>query len=88
VIPVMSEGFKGNKRAGLLRGLQRPCSAWWAPATPRASPPMSVNLLGDFNLAGEIWIIREYLERMGVEVVANVTGDGRVDDLRRATAPA
>jgi len=51
-------------------------------------PPMSVNLLGDFNLAGEIWIIREYLERMGVSVVANITGDGRVADLRRAHGAA
>lgn len=49
---------------------------------------MSVNLLGDFNLAGEIWIIREYLERMGVSVVANITGDGRVADVRRAHGAA
>ncbi|HBF33741.1 TPA: nitrogenase iron-molybdenum cofactor biosynthesis protein NifE, partial [Candidatus Sumerlaeota bacterium] len=27
--------------------------------------------------------IRKYYERMGVEVVATVTGDGRVDDIRR-----
>ena len=50
--------------------------------------PLSVNILGDFNLAGEIWIIREYFERMGLEVVANITGDGRVDDIRRAHGAA
>jgi nitrogenase molybdenum-cofactor synthesis protein NifE len=50
--------------------------------------PVSVNLLGDFNLAGEIWIIRDYLKTMGVEVVANITGDGRVADLRRAHGAA
>ena len=44
----------------------------------------SINILGDFNLAGEIWLIREYFKRIGVEVVANITGDGRVDDIRRA----
>ena len=49
---------------------------------------LSVNILGDFNLAGEIWIIREYFERMGLEVVANITGDGRVDDIRRAHGAA
>jgi nitrogenase molybdenum-cofactor synthesis protein NifE len=87
VIPVMSEGFKGNKRAGYAAA----CSAMFqlvGTGDTRGIPPMSVNLLGDFNLAGEIWIIRDYLERMGVNVVANVTGDGRVDDLRRAHGAA
>ena len=50
--------------------------------------PHSVNILGDFNLAGEIWVIRDYLSRMGVQVVANITGDGRVDDIRRAHGAA
>ena len=45
--------------------------------------PHSINILGDFNLAGETWIIREYYRRLGVEVVACVTGDARVDDIRR-----
>jgi nitrogenase molybdenum-cofactor synthesis protein NifE len=44
----------------------------------------SINILGDFNLAGETWMIRKYYERMGVEVVATITGDGRVDAIRRA----
>ena len=29
-------------------------------------------------------MIRDYYERMGVEVVATITGDGRVDAIRRA----
>ena len=87
VIPVKSEGFKGNKRAGY----EAACSAMFklVGTGPTAGiSPHSVNLLGDFNLAGEIWIIREYLERMGVEVVANITGDGRVADVRRCHGAA
>ena len=83
VIPVMSEGFKGNKRAGYLAACQAMFKLVGSGDTSGISPK-SVNLLGDFNLAGELWIIRGYLERMGVEVVANVTGDGRVADIRRA----
>ena len=87
VIPVMSEGFKGNKRAGYHAA----CAALFSlvgSGDTTGIAKMSVNLLGDFNLAGEIWIIREYLEKMGVQVVANITGDGRVDDLRRAHGAA
>ena len=82
IIPVHSEGFKGNKRAGYSAACQA-LMRLVGTASPEGIPPLSVNLLGDFNLAGEIWIVRGYLEKMGIEVVANVTGDGRVDDIRR-----
>lgn len=87
VIPVMSEGFKGNKRAGYLAACQAMARLVGTGDTSDISP-MSVNILGDFNLAGEIWIVREYFRTMGIQVVANITGDGRVDDLRRAHGAA
>ena len=40
------------------------------------------------DLAGEIWMIRDYFARIGVEVVANITGDGRVGDIQRAHGAA
>ncbi|EGJ49253.1 nitrogenase iron-molybdenum cofactor biosynthesis protein NifE [Desulfocurvibacter africanus] len=82
VIPVMSEGFKGNKRAGYLAACQAMAKLVGTGDTTGISP-MSVNILGDFNLAGEIWLVREYFKKMGIQVVANITGDGRVDDIRR-----
>lgn len=87
VIPVKSEGFKGNKRAGYKAA----CDAMFrliGTGDISEVPKHSINILGDFNLAGEIWMIREYYERMGVKVVANITGDGRVDDIRRAHGAA
>jgi len=83
VIPVESEGFKGTKRDGYSAA----CKAMMRlVGTGDISdvPKLSINILGDFNLAGEIWIIRRYFEAMGLHVVANITGDGRVDDIRRA----
>ncbi|MDD5642882.1 MAG: nitrogenase iron-molybdenum cofactor biosynthesis protein NifE [Syntrophales bacterium] len=87
VLPVQSEGFKGNKRAGYHAACQAMFRLVGAGDTTGISKK-SLNILGDFNLAGEIWIIREYFKRMGIEVVANITGDGRVDDLRRAHGAA
>ncbi|MFZ5448530.1 MAG: nitrogenase iron-molybdenum cofactor biosynthesis protein NifE [Thermodesulfobacteriota bacterium] len=87
VLPVQSEGFKGNKRAGYNAACQAMFRLTGAGDTAGISNT-SVNILGDFNLAGEIWIIRDYFQRMGIEVVANITGDGRVDDLRRAHGAA
>ncbi len=87
IIPVQSEGFKGNKRAGYNAACRAMLRLVGTGSTEGISP-YSINILGDFNLAGELWMIRDYLKRMGVEVVANITGDGRVDDIRRSHGAA
>ncbi len=87
VLPVHSEGFKGTKRDGYRAACEALLQLVGTGSTEGISP-VSVNILGDFNLAGEVWMIREYFEKMGVEVVATITGDGRVDDIRRAHGAA
>ncbi|MFH2043590.1 MAG: nitrogenase iron-molybdenum cofactor biosynthesis protein NifE [Pseudomonadota bacterium] len=83
VIPVQSEGLKGNKREGYNAACRALFRLVGTGETDNMSP-YSLNILGDFNLAGEIWLIRDYFKRMGVEVVANITGDGRIADIKRA----
>jgi nitrogenase molybdenum-cofactor synthesis protein NifE len=83
VLPVQSEGFKGNKRDGYRAA----CEAMFnlvGTGDTSGIPAKSINILGDFNLAGEIWMIRELYNRIGINVVANITGDGRVADICRA----
>ncbi len=87
VLPVQSEGFKGNKRAGY----EAACDAMFqlvGSGDTTGISKHSINILGDFNLAGEIWMIRDYFTRMGVEVVANITGDGRIGDIQRCHGAA
>jgi nitrogenase molybdenum-cofactor synthesis protein NifE len=83
VIPVHSEGFRGTKKDGYKAA----CKALFrliGTDEQLIAAPHSINILGDFNLAGETWIIKEYYKQMGVEVVSCMTGDGRVDEIRRA----
>ena len=87
VLPVQSEGFKGNKREGYTAACNAMARLVGTGDTSGISK-YSINILGDFNLAGEIWLIRDYFNRIGIEVVANITGDGRVDDIRRAHGAA
>jgi len=87
VLPVQSEGFKGNKRAGY----EAACNAMArlvGTGDTSGITKHSINILGDFNLAGEIWLIREYFQRIGIEVVANITGDGRIADIQRCHGAA
>ncbi len=83
VLAVHSEGFKGTKKDGYAAA----CHALMKlVGTSGVSdvPKLSINILGEFNLAGEAWILKEYYRRLGIEVVSVLTGDGRIDEIRRA----
>jgi len=87
VIAVMAEGCKGTKRDGYSVATRALLELIGTGDTAGISK-LSINLMGDFNVAGESWIIKEYFARMGVEVVSVLTGDGRVDEIRRAHGAA
>ncbi|MBE0584406.1 MAG: nitrogenase iron-molybdenum cofactor biosynthesis protein NifE, partial [Desulfofustis sp.] len=87
VLPVQSEGFKGNKRAG-YQAACRALGRLIGTGDSSGIAKHSINILGDFNLAGEIWLICDYYRRIGIEVVATITGDGRVADICRAHGAA
>lgn len=83
VLPVYSEGFKGTKKDGYKAA----CDALFKLVGEHSAEGISkysLNILGEFNIGGEAWIIKDYYERMGVQVVSVGTGDGRVDDIRRS----
>jgi nitrogenase molybdenum-cofactor synthesis protein NifE len=83
VLGVHSEGFMGTKKDGYKAA----CDALFqliGTGDISNISPHSINILGEFNLAGETWILRDYYKRMGIEVVSCLTGDSRIEDIRRA----
>lgn len=83
VIAVLAEGFRGTKRDG-YNAATKALLTLIGRGDTSAIGQYSINLMGDFNVAGESWIIKKYFEQMGVEVVSVLTGDGRVDEISRA----
>ena len=83
VIPVMSEGFNGTKKDG-YKIANEALAKLVGTDTNFKPAKYSINILGDFNLAGELWILAEYYKKLGVEIISCMTGDGRVDEIRRA----
>lgn len=82
VIPVESPGFSGTKKDGYRAA----CDALYqlvGTGDTAGISPYSINLLGEFNIAGETWLMKDYFSRIGVEIVSCITGDGRVDEIRR-----
>ncbi len=81
VISVKSPGFAGNKSMGYKAACNALISLM---GNEKKEKVDGVNILGDFNLAGEMWIINNYLKEMGINVVAKITGDGRCEEIMDA----
>ncbi|MCQ8904162.1 MAG: nitrogenase iron-molybdenum cofactor biosynthesis protein NifE [Methanothermobacter sp.] len=78
VIPVQSEGFRSFNKS---LGHQLACDVLLDHVIGRGNAETverSVNLVGEFNVAGDLWEIKRLLEEMGIEVVASITGDSTV----------
>lgn len=82
VLPVQAEGFNGTKKDGYHIACEALSKLIGTAGNQKI--PFSINILGDFNLAGELWMLAEYYKKIGINIIAQVTGDGRVDDIRQA----
>ncbi|MCX7714543.1 MAG: nitrogenase iron-molybdenum cofactor biosynthesis protein NifE [Clostridia bacterium] len=82
VIPVKSPGFSGNKSYGYKMA----CDAIMNLISPHKnrSKIKGINILGDFNLAGEMWIIQNYMKIIGIDVVSTITGDASYETIIKA----
>lgn len=86
VIPVQSSGFAGNKASGYRAAGDAILRLMSKGDDERAikKEPHTFNYLGDFNLAGETWIIKNYFNAIGVKVIATITGDSNCETLKQA----
>lgn len=81
VLPVHSEGFKGTKKDGYKAACEA-LSQLVGTGSIENRGKYSLNIMGEFNIAGEAWTIKKYYEKMGLKVSAIFTGDGRVDKIK------
>jgi len=82
IISVKSPGFAGHKKMGYKAA----CDALiklMSEEEPK-DKVQGLNYLGDFNLAGEMWIVKGYLEKIGIKLVTKVTGDSSYEELKKA----
>lgn len=89
VVPVHAPGFAGSKNLGnRLAGnaLLEHVIGTVEPdvVTPDVVTPADVNLVGEYNIAGELWQVLPTLKRAGIRVLASVTGDSRYADVAAA----
>lgn len=86
VIPVESSGFiSGNK----IIGYRAAAEALIRLITPKEGESIiltrKLNILGEYNLGGETWLVERYLTEMGIEINVSFTGDSTISKLKNAS---
>ncbi|MCL6477889.1 MAG: nitrogenase iron-molybdenum cofactor biosynthesis protein NifE [Peptococcaceae bacterium] len=84
VIPVQSSGFIGNKSAGYRAACDALLRLIASGKAETGKKNGKINYLGDFNLAGEAWIIKSYLKQLGIDINVTFTGDSSCAALKKA----
>ncbi len=81
VIPVEAPGFAGSKNLGNKLAGQALLDHVIGTVEPERTTPYDVNIIGEYNVAGELWQVKPLLERLGMRVLASISGDGRYRDV-------
>lgn len=84
IIPVNTPGFIGDKNIGnRLAGeiLFKYVIGTTEPSTLGEYP---INLIGEYNIAGDLWGMLPLFDRLGIQVLSCFSGDAKFEELRYA----
>ncbi|NBC33678.1 MAG: bifunctional nitrogenase iron-molybdenum cofactor biosynthesis protein NifEN [Alphaproteobacteria bacterium] len=84
VVPVMAPGFVGSKNFGNRLAGETLLQHVIGSVEPEDAGPTDINIIGDFNLAGELWQITPLFDRLGIRLRASISGDGRYNAIAGA----
>ena len=84
VIPVNAPGFVGSKNLGNKLAGEALLDGVIGTHEPDDIGPYDINILGEFNLAGEFWLVKPLLDRLGIRIRCCLPGDARYLDVASA----
>ncbi|WP_018240499.1 nitrogenase iron-molybdenum cofactor biosynthesis protein NifE [Ensifer sp. BR816] len=84
VVPVNTPGFVGSKNLGNKLAGEALLDHVIGTVEPDDIGPFDINILGEFNLSGEFWLVKPLLDRLGIRVRACIPGDARYLDVASA----
>lgn len=81
VIPVNAPGFVGSKNLGNKLAGQVLLDKVVGTREPEHPTPYDINIIGEYNVAGDMWQILPLLDRLGIRVLASISGDARFNEI-------
>lgn len=84
VIPVNAPGFIGKKNFGTKLAGEVLLNHVIGTEEPDQVTPTDINLIGEYNVSGDLWNVTPLFARLGIRLVTAITGDARFHDVTKA----
>jgi len=81
VIPINAPGFTGTKNLGNRIAGEFLLEYVVGTAEPPFTTAYDINLIGEYNIAGELWNVLPLFEKVGIRVLSKMTGDARYEEI-------
>jgi nitrogenase molybdenum-cofactor synthesis protein NifE len=84
VIPVNTPGFIGDKNIGNRLAGEMLYKYVIGTAEPEFLTDYDINLIGEYNIAGDLWGMLPLFDKLGIRILSCISGDAKFEDLRYA----
>ncbi|MHB1321209.1 MAG: nitrogenase iron-molybdenum cofactor biosynthesis protein NifE, partial [Acidithiobacillus ferrivorans] len=84
IIPVNSPGFVGAKNLGNKLAGEALLDYVIGTEEPEYSTPYDINIIGEYNLSGELWQVKPLLDHLGIRVTCCISGDAKYHDVAQS----
>jgi len=84
VIPVNVPGFVGSKNLGNKLAGEALLDYVIGTEEPEETTPYDINIIGEYNLSGELWQVKPLLDELGIRILACISGDSKYHEVARS----
>ncbi|BCB95329.1 NifEN2 [Dissulfurispira thermophila] len=84
VIPVNAPGFVGPKNLGNRIAGEVLLDYVIGTGEPPFTTDYDINLIGEYNIAGDLWLVEPLLKEAGVRILSKITGDSTFEEITYA----
>ncbi|HXX81629.1 MAG TPA: nitrogenase iron-molybdenum cofactor biosynthesis protein NifE, partial [Thermodesulfovibrionales bacterium] len=81
VVPVNAPGFVGPKNLGNRIAGEVLLDHVIGTGTAKNTSNHDINLIGEYNIAGDLWLIEPVLKKAGFRVLSRITGDSTFEEI-------
>jgi nitrogenase molybdenum-cofactor synthesis protein NifE len=84
VIPINAPGFVGSKNLGNKLAGEAMLEHVIGTEEPEVTTPYDINIIGEYNLSGELWQIKPLLDELGIRILACISGDAKYREVAQS----
>ncbi|WP_420133164.1 nitrogenase iron-molybdenum cofactor biosynthesis protein NifE [Rhodopseudomonas sp.] len=83
-VPIISPGFVGPKNLGNKLAGEAMLDYVIGTQEPEFSTPYDINIIGEYNVAGELWQVKPLLDELGIRILSCLSGDARYHEVAQS----